>query len=101
MNKSCVGCKYLFAQDTGYSNYTVLDTTIDCMRSRNPKLPADEPYDWTESPDNWPRTNTGRCELYVEGPRVHLDCDGEETVESQTNDPEVIAAYKANYEAKP
>ena len=97
VSKSCVGCKYLFRQDTGYSNYTVLETEIDCIRNRNSNLPQNEPYDWKEdaAEDNWPATNDSRCELYAEGPQVYLDCDGEEKPEDFTTDAEVLAAFAA------
>lgn len=90
--KSCVGCKFLYAQDTGYSNYTVMDTEIDCALNRNPNLPATEPYGRREDPDNWDATKESRCDRYAEGPMVHLDVDGEVTAANSTDDPEVIEA---------
>ena len=90
--KSCVGCKFLYARDSGYSNYTVMDTEIDCAINRNPNLPADEPYNRREDPDNWPKTQQSRCDRYEAGPMVHLDVDGEEKASSFTNDREVIEA---------
>lgn len=91
---SCVGCKFLYAQDLGYSNYTVEETEMMCAVNLNPNLPATEPYDWIRDRDNWPKTNTSRCDRYAPGTEVRLDVDGEETVAAQTNDPDVIAAIE-------
>lgn len=99
-DKSCVGCKFLYAKDSGYSNYTVEETTIECAKSFNKDLPADRPYDWRHEPDNWAKTMYGRCSNYAVGIMVHLDVDGEETVEDQTEDPDVRMAINAQQGAK-
>jgi hypothetical protein len=93
--KSCVGCKFLYTQDHGYSNYTVEETDLRCALNRNPNLPADVPWDWKQEDDNWPATKDSRCDRYAPGARIHLDVDGDETVEGQTQDPEVLAAFKS------
>jgi hypothetical protein len=95
MDKTCVGCKFLYAHDSGYSNWTVLDTDIKCAKDKNPNLPAEEPYDWIKPPegtDNWKATKESRCELYAAGEMVHLDVDGETGPADCTDDAEVIAA---------
>lgn len=97
---SCIGCKFLYFRDSGYSNYTVENTDTICALNKNPLLPADAPYDWEnrEGKDNWPNTNAGRCESYEHSDiTVHLDVDGENTVEEQTGDQEVIDAINGNY----
>lgn len=94
--KSCMGCKYLYEQDCGYSNYTVEETEMRCAKDRNPNLPADRPWDWYKDDDNWPKTQDSRCELYSPGKLVNLDVDGEESVASQTEDPEQLAAICAH-----
>lgn len=97
---SCVGCKFLYARDTGYSNYTVEDTTVDCMFGLNPNLPSNMPYDWrsTTGSDNWPKTNQSRCErfsqLHGNDAMIHIDVEHENRPEDFTTDPETIAAYK-------
>lgn len=91
---SCIGCKFLYAHDRGYSNWTVEDTEIICALALNPALPASEPYDWKQEDDNWNATKNGRCSRYATGPRVRLDVDEEDTVESQTDDAEQRAAIK-------
>lgn len=91
-NTSCIGCKYLYKQDRGYSNYTVEETEVLCALNLNPSLPASEPFDWefdlgiAVDADNWGATKSGRCERYSAGPMVVLDVDGELSVEEQTGD---------------
>lgn len=80
---SCVGCKYLYTLDTGYSNYTWMDTGAHCALDRNPQLAdgPDRPFDWrssTPEQDNWPKTATGRCDAYAPGERLDFDVDGED-----------------------
>lgn len=99
--KSCVGCKYLYSEGSGYSNYTWEETDVRCAKDRNPHLPADEPYDWKKEPDNWPMTKDSRCELYAPGEMVALDVDGEDGPADYTEDAEAIAAICAHCERKP
>jgi hypothetical protein len=94
--RSCVGCKFLYSWDSGYSNYTVEETEMHCAKSRNANLPASRPWDWNEADDNWPMTNASRCELYAPGERIHLDVDGEDSVAGQSNDAEQVAAVAAS-----
>jgi hypothetical protein len=95
-DKSCVGCKFLYSKDTGYSNYTIEETTIYCAKNLNDRLPDDEPWDWRHEPDNWPKTMYGRCNLYAVGVMVRLDVENEDPVENQTDDSEVRAAINAH-----
>jgi hypothetical protein len=94
--KSCVGCKFLYGQGTGYSNWTWLDTDISCAKDKNPNLPAEEGSDWTKEHDNWPKTRDSRCELYAPGEMVTLDVDGEDGPGDYTDDEETIAAICAH-----
>lgn len=89
---SCVGCKFLYLQEHGYSSWTVTETTVNCALDRNPKLPAHRPFDWAQSDDNWHKTQNSRCEKYAGGPTVTLDVDGEDPVSAYTDDPEVLEA---------
>lgn len=114
-NNSCVGCKFLYAQDTGYSNYTVIDIDIECALNRNENLPAVRPDDWggriwpeviPASPENdrWSATQDSRCERYAidqTGEVVHLDIDNENGPADFTSDSEVIAAICADTGRKP
>lgn len=47
---SCAGCKYLWSNGDGYSDYTWMNTYIQCMQDRNPIL---EKKEW-ERPSDWP-----------------------------------------------
>lgn len=62
---SCIGCKFLYAEGTEYSNYTWEATDVRCAKDRNPNLPAEQPEDWCDNPDNWQNTKDSRCELYA------------------------------------
>lgn len=98
--KSCIGCKFLYEQDRGYSNYTVEETEVLCARDRNPNLAnvasPMRPWDWNQQDDNWSATKEARCELYAPGKLVGLDVDGEESISSQTDDLEQIEAIAAH-----
>jgi hypothetical protein len=95
-SQSCVGCKYLYLKEDGYSNYTVTDVDVLCALERNPELPAPLPDDWRKEPDNWPRTNVSRCSQYGKGPEVRLDVDRMDGPADFTDDEEQIAAICAH-----
>lgn len=90
MGTSCRHCIWLFTRDTGYSNWTVLDTEMHCARRMNPRLPAKLPSavqsGSRDQPalDKWHATRNGRCQDFrreppdVPLPFHHIDCDGEE-----------------------
>lgn len=75
--RSCVGCKYLWADGSGYSDYTWMDTDVKCAKGRNPNLPTAEPYDWTQEADNLPATMNGRCDAFSPGPYITISPDGD------------------------
>mgnify|MGYP000272924620 CR=1 FL=1 len=98
---SCARCKFLYLHDSGYSNWTVEETTVNCALDRNPYLkdPKELPYDWRygEGHDNWPVTRDSRCERYeaTDG-FVHLDVDGETYPDEFGLDAEAVAAIEAH-----
>lgn len=94
-DKSCVGCKFLFMCDEGYSNYTVESSSIHCALGKNPNLSAETPSDWKQEPDNWPMTNNSRCERYAPGEMIYLDVDGDDGPGDYTEDEEAIASICA------
>lgn len=94
--KSCVGCKFLYSHGSGYSNWTWLETNVNCAMNRNKNLPQEEPSDWNKVNDNWPATNNSKCEFYSEGPYVELDVDGENGPADYTDDEAAIAAICAH-----
>lgn len=100
---SCVGCKFLYSEGTGYSNYTWESDDVRCAKDRNAQLPAEKPFDWKQdaAADNWPLTNAARCELYAEGTFVALDVDGEDGPADTSADQEQIDAICAHSGRKP
>lgn len=110
MSNSCVGCKFLYGQGYGYSNYTWENTNIKCALNRNQHLLGDveEGFDWIIDPskDNCPATRDSRCECYAVTPvdlllnvqnglpfgYFHLDVDGEDGAADFTKDPDAILA---------
>lgn len=99
---SCVGCKFLFGNGEGYSNYTWMTTETTCAINANPKLPAEAPYDWPHDDpaaagdDRWKPTANGRCERYAIGPYITIDPDREDHPSASTEDHEQIAAILAS-----
>ena len=87
---SCIGCKFMFTRDVGYSNWTVEDTEAHCVLRLNPKLPDEIPdeirgyktdYKWVKPEDDrWHATKDSRCDRYEfsESEPIHKDCDGDE-----------------------
>jgi hypothetical protein len=102
MSNSCVGCKFLFGDGDGYSNYTWMDTYVRCAKGNNKLLDdANEPSDWTgreDNPDpekdNWPKTKEGRCSDYSVGPYITLDPDREINLDEDCPDEEQRKALK-------
>lgn len=93
---SCIGCKYLYSEGDGYSNYTVLEQEVKCAKDANPNLPAYMPCDWDADNDNWTRTNSSRCEFYSSGGMVALDVDGEDGPADYIDDEDAISAICAH-----
>lgn len=97
---SCARCKFLYLHDSGYSNYTVENTSVNCALDRNPHLAnhsPDMPYDWRygDGKDNWPATRDSRCERYEESDTyIHLDVDGENYPDEFRLDAEAVAAVE-------
>lgn len=96
MTNSCVGCKFLFGDGSGYSNYTWMETYVRCAKNNNKLLDdAEEPCDWTgdeanadPSKDNWSKTQNGRCADYSSGPYITLDPDREINLDEEVKDEE-------------
>jgi hypothetical protein len=97
---SCIGCKFLYGDGSGYSNYTWMETYVRCALHRNPALEDDheKPFDLTEDPekDTWAPTMNGRCDHYAAGVFITLDPDREEHPADSSHDREqVLAICKA------
>lgn len=94
-NNSCRNCQYLYAEDYGYSNYTVTDTYIRCALGKNPHLVdkgVNMPWDFTADEtrgiiDRWPPTCNSACERFCprgELPMARFDVDGDVTLADAT-----------------
>jgi len=97
---TCRGCKFLYLDGSGYSNYTWMETYVRCAMSANPALleDQDEPLNWQQQPegvDVWPPTMDGRCGLYAPGVLITLDPDREDNPRDNSTDEEQIAAILA------
>ena len=101
--RRCETCKFLYKQDQGYSNYTVTETVLNCLKMLNPSLPKDEDYR-PEGGD--PALAFGAtCVSYAAGEPLMIDCeheaapydgpDGRNIASYYTDDAEVIAAFEA------
>lgn len=95
---SCARCKFLYLHDSGFSNWTVENTSVNCALDRNPHLASspDMPYDWDyNGKDNWPATRDSRCERYEAADGyIHLDVDGENYPDEFGLDAEAVAAVE-------
>lgn len=48
MDRLCDKCKFFMTEDSGYSNYTVLETEIHCLKNNNSFFPTEESYTWLD-----------------------------------------------------
>lgn len=104
---SCVGCKFLYGRQEGYSSYTVTDIIVVCALDRNPSLLNDaarEPQEgeWlNQSPDtdNFFATKNGRCDRYSPTPAGYFSLwPHEDDPSEKTADQEAIDAIRAHIE---
>jgi len=96
-NKRCYNCKFFAKADSGYSNYTVMETTIHCLH--NHFEPTEESYSWIDRHDStkdhefFKRAET--CTHFIQSDnQIHLDVDGETTIEDFKEDTELYNAAK-------
>lgn len=98
MNR-CYNCKFYCQQDEGYSNYTVENVTISCLK--NHFQPVEESYSWErnmEHPENDHEffKQAENCGNYKYSDKsTWFDVDGEITIEDYKEDPELYEALKA------
>lgn len=96
MYKRCYNCKFFALQDQGYSNYTVLETEIHCLKKHFE--PQDESYSWRriDNPEKdhafYKQAET--CQDYVKenGVQVYFDVDGDVKLKDFITDSEVYQA---------
>lgn len=95
-DKSCLGCKYLYGDGHGYSNWTWMETYLTCALNANPNLNGiDMPFDYTsQESDEFEPTKNSRCLVYSEGKFITLDPDREIVLENETDDIEQLLAIQ-------
>ena len=72
-------------QDQRYSNYTVLETIVNCLKNKNQYFPCEESYSWErqDSEDYEQLQVAENCDKYKEGDGIQFDVD--ESTESNLN----------------
>ena len=91
MNESCLGCKFLYGNGTGYSNYTWMETYLECALDKNPNLKdVEKPFDYEiQVIDNFIPTMNSRCEFYRSGEFIVLPPDRDDDL-SEYSDREQV-----------
>lgn len=97
MGNRCYNCKFWATVDSGYSNYTVLETTVHCLKSCF--KPIEESYSWREDKNN-PENDSEffkkaeNCIHFVReaGVQIQLDVEGDVSIEDCKEDDEVYQA---------
>lgn len=91
-NKGCEGCKFLARWDSGYSNWTVMNTSVDCLKNVNPLMPINDDIESEKLDKALEFGET--CSKRVEGNGPWFDVDGEVTDEDFKDDAEVYSLLK-------
>ena len=92
----CTDCKYCIKLDTGYSNWTVMGTDVDCLRGLNPGFPEDEFYGKEPS-----LLYAQKCDNFIKGKCVWINVDMEgrelEDYSDSIEVKELLKKYAAKY----
>ena len=98
--KRCYNCKFWATADQGYSNWTVTETEVNCLKKHFD--PIEESYSWRSSskePENDHEffKQAENCPDFKQetGTQISLDVDGETTIDDFKDDMEVYEAAKA------
>lgn len=95
MKVNCTECVFYVRVDEGYSNYTVEETMVGCLRGANPNLPSEESYPWETKKSD--KVNI-ECGLFRAGEGPHFDVDREDGKPSNySDDPEVKIILDLKY----
>lgn len=94
--KRCYNCRWFATEDSGYSNYTVMDTVVHCLKGLNPAFPCNESYSWrTEhlsTKDHEILRVAETCpsfEFVSNEKQIQLDVDGEISLKQWADDDEL------------
>jgi hypothetical protein len=99
---SCKNCKFLAFQDEGYSNYTVMETSVICMKKQfdpvdESSIPRVGPFE--QRFNTWFSEQAGLCPFYSEmtiEETIHFDVedfDKSETIRHLEDSETKAAAY--------
>lgn len=98
---NCTTCKFFFRKEYGYSNYTVTDVELDCLKGLNPGLSKNEEF--VRGGVDPVLMFGATCPSYVKGYPLEIDVDmeqvpyplpdGRSPASYYTDDQEVLDAY--------
>lgn len=101
--KRCYNCKFWALQDSGYSNWTVMETNVHCLKKKFESI--EESYSWKSNANNPENDHefykqAESCDEYKKecGVQINLDVDGDTTIEDFKEDAEVYEAAVAYFE---
>lgn len=102
--RTCTTCQFCLREDAGYSNYTVTETYLACLKRLNPALDGnEEPYGEPSESLAAALDVALTCPSYTEGTPAWLDVDREDipwTREVTVVTVEMLANYTDNPEAR-
>lgn len=93
MAHNCHGCKYLYLDGQGYSDYTWEETYVTCALDKNEALPMQEPYNYNEDSVGtlrWLAMLACECDSYSPGEQVTVTPD--RNIDNFTDDDEQMLA---------
>lgn len=92
MSDKCKNCKYFVEQETGYSNWTVMEIYLTCLKGKFKGI--EDSYTWEEKQFFKQFEN---CEHFKPAKMyLNFDVDGEITIENFKEDEEVYNLLKEN-----
>ena len=86
---NCKDCKFLCTEDTGYSNWTVMNSYKTCLKGKFKGI--EDSYTWEEK--NF-YNQFNNCEYFKQGYGPDFDVDGEITIEDYKEDEELYQLLK-------
>lgn len=100
--RRCYNCRFFETHDYGYSNYTVTETVVDCLKDKNKAFPCKESYSWipeqSTTADHPIVSFAEKCDSYdYNGYGVHFDVDGEITIDDYKKDETVYNLLLIKY----
>lgn len=92
MPSKCKDCKYFATQESGYSNWTVMESYHTCLKGKFKEV--EDSYLWEEKEFFKQFEN---CEHFIESNNwINFDVDGEITIEDYKDDNEIYNLLKEN-----